>query len=89
MDSQIKSHMLRIKKMINVGLVRIIRYAFGGYLLVGGILQKDYTVLIVGAIITTMAVFNVGCFGGQCAPKIPVKTVSGQKTEEVTFEEVL
>ncbi|MEN9952668.1 MAG: hypothetical protein RLZZ520_936 [Bacteroidota bacterium] len=75
--------------MKNLDWIRIIRYVLGGYLLVGGILQKDYTVLIMGAIITTMAIFNVGCFGGQCAPKKPVKTVSGQKTEEVTFEEVL
>ena len=75
--------------MKNLDWIRVIRYVLGGYLLVGGILQKDYTVLIMGAIITTMAIFNVGCFGGQCAPKKPVKTVSGQKTEEVTFEEVL
>jgi hypothetical protein len=75
--------------MKNLDWIRIIRYVLGGYLLVGGILQKDYTVLIMGAIITTMAIFNVGCFGGQCAPKKPVKTVSEQKTEEVTFEEVL
>ena len=75
--------------MKNLDWIRIIRYVLGGYLLVGGILQKDYTVLIMGAIITTMAIFNVGCFGGQCAPKKTVKTVSGQKTEEVTFEEVL
>jgi hypothetical protein len=75
--------------MKNLDWIRIIRYVLGGYLLVGGILQKEYTVLIMGAIITTMAIFNVGCFGGQCAPKKPVKTVSGQKTEEVTFEEVL
>jgi hypothetical protein len=75
--------------MKNLDWIRIIRYVLGGYLLVGGILQKDYIVLLMGTIITTMAIFNVGCFGGQCAPKKPVKTVSGQKTEEVTFEEVL
>jgi PBP1b-binding outer membrane lipoprotein LpoB len=56
---------------------------------VGGFLQKDYTVLVMGAIITTMAIFNVGCFGGQCAPKKMNKQASNQNIEEVTFEEVL
>jgi hypothetical protein len=70
-------------------LIRIIRYALGGYLLVGGFLQKDYTVLVMGAIITTMAIFNVGCFGGQCAPKKMNKQASNQNIEEVTFKEVL
>jgi hypothetical protein len=42
-----------------------------------------------GAIITTMAIFNVGCFGGQCAPKKINKQTSNQNIEEVIFEEVL
>ncbi|MFM1853846.1 MAG: hypothetical protein RL164_1164 [Bacteroidota bacterium] len=75
--------------MKNLDWIRIIRYVLGGYLLVGGILQKDYTVLIMGAIITTMAIFNVGCFGGQCAPKKINKQTSNQNIEEVIFEEVL
>ncbi len=75
--------------MRNLDWIRIIRYVLGGYLLVGGILQKDYTVLIMGAIITTMAIFNVGCFGGQCAPKKINKQTSNQNIEEVIFEEVL
>ncbi len=75
--------------MKNLDWIRIIRYVFGGYLLVGGILQQDYTVLLMGAIITTMAIFNVGCFGGQCAPKKINKQTSNQNIEEVIFEEVL
>ena len=75
--------------MKNLDWIRIIRYVLGGYLLVGGIIQQDYTVLLMGAIITTMAIFNVGCFGGQCAPKKTTKPVSSQQTEEVTFEEVV
>ena len=74
--------------MKNLDWIRIIRYVLGGYFFVGGILQKDYTVLLMGSIITTMAIFNVGCFGGQCAPKKMNKQASSQNIEEVTFEEV-
>jgi hypothetical protein len=43
-----------------------------------------------GSVITLMAIFNVGCFGGQCAaPKMPNNTASDPKRiEDVTFEEV-
>lgn len=75
--------------MKNIDLIRIIRYFLGGYLLIGGIIQKDYVVLTVGAVITTMAIFNVGCFGGQCTPTKNNKSESAQNTEEVSFEEVL
>lgn len=75
--------------MKNLDWIRIIRYALGGYFLVGGIVQQDYTVLLMGAIITTMAIFNVGCFGGQCDPKKINKQTSNQNIEEVIFEEVL
>jgi hypothetical protein len=75
--------------MKNLDWIRIIRFVLGGYLLVGSILQQDYTVLLMGAIITTMAIFNVGCFGGQCAPKKINKQTSNQNIEEVIFEEVL
>jgi hypothetical protein len=42
-----------------------------------------------GAIMTLMAYFNVGCFGGQCAPNIPKNNNEKQSSiEDVSFEEV-
>ncbi len=38
---------------------------------------------------TLMAYFNVGCFGGQCAPNLPKNNNEKQSSiEEVSFEEV-
>lgn len=74
---------------MKIDFLRLLRYAIGGYLLIGGIIQLDYIVILMGAIMTLMAYFNVGCFGGQCAPNLPKNNTEKQSSmEEVSFEEV-
>ncbi len=74
---------------MKIDFIRLLRYAIGGYMLIGGIIQFDLIVFSMGVIITLMAIFNVGCFGGQCAPSLPQKESAGsQEIEDVIFEEV-
>ncbi|MEY4992648.1 MAG: hypothetical protein RI948_1533, partial [Bacteroidota bacterium] len=56
---------------MKIDFLRLLRYGIGGYLLIGGLWQLDYIVIFMGAVMTLMAYFNVGCFGGQCAPNLP------------------
>ncbi|MEY5001215.1 MAG: hypothetical protein RLZZ211_1251 [Bacteroidota bacterium] len=77
------------QKQMKIDYLRLLRYVIGAYLLIGGIVQLDFVVLLMGAIISLMAIFNVGCFGGQCAPNLPKKNnVKQSSIEEVSFEEV-
>ena len=75
---------------MKIDYIRLLRYGIGTYLLIGGLIQMDGVVILMGSVITLMAVFNVGCLGGQCAaPKMPKNTSSDSKhIEDVTFEEV-
>jgi hypothetical protein len=74
---------------MKIDYLRLLRYGVGGYLLTGGIWQLDYIVIFMGAIIILMAYFNVGCFGGQCAPSLPQKeSADSREMENVIFEEV-
>lgn len=75
---------------MKIDYIRLLRYGIGTYLLIGGLIQMDGVVILMGSVITLMAVFNVGCLGGQCAaPKMPKNTASDSKhIEDVTFEEV-
>ena len=74
---------------MKIDFLRLLRYAIGGYLLIGGIIQIDYIVILMGATMTLMAYLNVGCFGGQCAPNLPKKNNEKQSSmEEVSFEEL-
>lgn len=75
---------------MKIDFIRLLRYAIGGYLLIGGISQLDFFVLFMGLMITLMAIFNVGCFGGQCRPVNQKKgNQDGLASEEVTFEEIV
>jgi hypothetical protein len=74
---------------MKIDFLRLLRYAIGGYLLIGGIIQLDYIVILMGAIMTLMAYLNVGCFGGQCAPHLPKNSLEKQSgIDVVSFEEV-
>jgi hypothetical protein len=74
---------------MKIDFLRLLRYAIGGYLLIGGIIQLDYIVILMGAIMTLMAYLNVGCFGGQCAPNLPKNSLEKQSgIDVVSFEEV-
>ena len=74
---------------MKIDFLRLLRYAIGGYLLIGGIIQLDYIVILMGVIMTLMAYLNVGCFGGQCAPHLPKSSLEKQSgIDVVSFEEV-
>ena len=74
---------------MKIDFLRLLRYGIGGYLLIGGLWQLDYIVIFMGAVMTLMAYFNAGCFGGQCAPNLPKNNNEKQSSiEEVSFEEV-
>ncbi|MFM6946988.1 MAG: hypothetical protein ACKOWW_07595 [Flavobacteriales bacterium] len=75
---------------MKIDYLRLLRYGIGAYLLIGGLLQMDVVVILMGSVITLMAIFNVGCFGGQCAaPNSSQKdSAHGQEIEEVMFEEI-
>lgn len=81
---------LEIMKRKKIDYIRIFRYGIGAFLFISGLVQLDGIVILMGSVITLMAIFNVGCFGGQCAaPNSPLKeSTLGQEVEEVTFEEV-
>ncbi len=69
--------------------LRLLRYGIGSFLLVSGLIQMDGIVILMGSVMTLMAIFNVGCFGGQCAPNLPKNHNEKQSSiEEVSFEEV-
>lgn len=91
MDSR-PTFVLYLKKMkaMKIDFLRLLRYGIGAFLLISGLIQMDGVVILMGSVLTLMAIFNVGCFGGQCAaPNVPLKeSTSGQEIEEVTFEEV-
>lgn len=47
--------------------LRIIRFAFGGFALIDGLIHKSYLGIFIGAILLYQAIKNVGCAGGSCA----------------------
>jgi hypothetical protein len=76
-------------KAKKLDFLRLLRYGIGSFLLVSGLIQMDGIVILMGSVMTLMAIFNVGCFGGQCAPSLPQKESAGsQEIEVVIFEEV-
>jgi hypothetical protein len=74
---------------MKIDFLRLLRYGIGSFLLVSGLIQMDGIVILMGSVITLMAIFNVGCFGGQCAPNLPENNNQKQSSiEDVSFEEV-
>lgn len=75
---------------MKIDYLRLLRYGIGAYLLIGGLLQMDGVVILMGSVITLMAIFNFGCFGGQCAAPTSTqkKRPNGQEIEEVIYDEI-
>lgn len=71
----------------NWNFMRFFRLALGIGIIVQSAIARDWTMLVVGLLFTTMPVFNIGCCGtGGCAT--PVKKDTEPK-KDITYEEVV
>ena len=73
----------------NWGLMRIIRLLIGGYAIFEALKSHDLMVGILGLIIASMALLNVGCGAQGCGIPISKNTKKEDPThEDVEYEEV-
>lgn len=71
----------------NWNFMRLVRLGLGITIIVQAVIAKDWTMGILGALFTSMPVFNIGCCGvGGCAT--PVKK-DNENTKDITYEEVV
>ncbi len=67
--------------------MRLLRLGLGVAIIVQAVISKDWTMGILGALFTSMPLFNVGCCAtGGC--DIPVKN-DINNTKDITYEEVV
>ena len=71
----------------NWGFMRIIRLVIGGYALVEAIRTSDVLIGIMGTVLISMALFNLGCGAQGCG--VPTPRNKNISSEEVEYEEVL
>ena len=69
------------------GFMRIIRLVIGGYALVEAIRASDVLIGIMGTVLISMALFNIGCGAQGCA--VPTSRNKNTSSDEVEYEEVL
>jgi hypothetical protein len=69
-------------------LGRILRLGLSFFLLYDGYRSQEWLILLLGGVLLTMAVLNVGCFGSRSCATSQKQTTSNTK-DEVEFEEVL
>lgn len=71
-------------------LMRVLRFAFGMYVLIEGSMQKHWLIAGLGALFVLMAVLNAGCCSTNTINRTRDNTPSdsNQNTEEVIYEEV-
>lgn len=73
--------------LANWNFMRFLRLGLGIAIIVQSIIAKDWTMGIIGALFTSMPLFNVGCcVTGGCAT--PVKK-DPNNTKDITYEEVV
>ena len=73
--------------LANWNFMRLLRLGLGIAIIVQAIIVKDWTMGILGALFTSMPLFNVGCCAtGGCAT--PVKK-DIDNTKDITYEEVV
>lgn len=66
--------------------MRLFRLAIGIFIIVQGIMVKEWMLAGLGALFTLMPLMNVGCCGiSGCNTSVPK---SSKKVEDITFEEV-
>ena len=78
-----------MKKIIlqNWHFMRWLRLGLGIAIIIQAALVRDWTVIILGGLFASMAIFDLGCCGaGGCRTSLPDNKIQQQK--EVTYEEV-
>jgi hypothetical protein len=71
----------------NWGFMRIIRLLVGGYALVEAIRASDVLIGIMGTVLISMALFNMGCGPQGCG--VPTnKSKSTHSSDEIEYEEI-
>ncbi|MBP6090788.1 MAG: hypothetical protein KA521_06000 [Crocinitomicaceae bacterium] len=73
----------------NWNFMRFARLLIGIYIVVQGIQTKEISYTIMGSLFMLMPIFNIGCFGGQCASPIQKTKNESSDINEVEFEEIL
>lgn len=53
------------KYLANWTLIRLIRFAFGIFIVIHGIDTMQWILIITGALLTLLALFNLGCSSSQ------------------------
>lgn len=72
----------------NWNIFRIIRLLLGLMIVIQSIQFKEYWFVLVGAAFAGLAVFDMGCAGGNCAAPPLSKSATSQQLNETTYEEV-
>lgn len=67
--------------------MRVLRLAAGIAIIIQGIAAKQALFVIMGVMLTAMAVFNAGCCGSGGCATVPGKKAGSAK--ETTYEEVV
>lgn len=73
----------------NWNFMRFVRLLIGIYIVAQGIQTKEISYIIMGSLFMLMPIFNIGCFGGQCATTVQKTKNESSEIKEVEFEEIL
>ncbi|SEH63179.1 hypothetical protein SAMN02927937_00575 [Paenimyroides aquimaris] len=70
----------------NWSFMRVLRLALGIFIVVQGIMTKEWLIVGLGGLFSLMPLMNIGCCGvSGCSTSVPR---SNKKTEDITYEEV-
>jgi hypothetical protein len=72
----------------NWNFIRFFRLVIGCVILGQAIVTQDIFIGLAGIVFSTMAIFNIGCFGGTCATPSQTNQVKNPN-QDVEFEEVV
>ncbi|UQA74100.1 hypothetical protein K2F45_20120 [Sphingobacterium siyangense] len=70
----------------NWNLMRVLRLTLGIFIIVQGIMQKEWLLLGLGSLFSLMPLMNIGCCGVSGC-NTPVRK-SNKKIEDISYEEV-
>ncbi len=70
----------------NWNFMRFIRLVLGIFIIVQGVMAKDWGIGVLGIFFTAMPLFNIGCCGaGGCS--VPVKK-RAENVKDISYEEI-
>lgn len=70
----------------NWDFMRVLRLALGIFIIVQGVVEKEWQFAAIGALFSLMPLLNIGCCGASgCS--VPMQK-SNRKTEDISYEEV-